>query len=146
MRWEQRQLLPPFLQNNKASRASQERRREPPFILTLDLPRNSRLVRYTVSKVDGQLCMDPAPIHPPAGPFFRTVHHCQMQHFEEAVVRRKDGFCLCHLAKLTFETLYGIGRIDEPTYFLRILEVGAQVRPVIPPGLGDFRIFGCIRR
>ena len=79
--------------------------------------------------------MDPAPILPPAGPFFRNIHHRQIQHLEQAVISRKDRFCLRHLAELPVEALNGIGGIDEPTHLLRVLEVGAEIRPVVPPGL-----------
>lgn len=99
------------------------------------------LIRHTFSKIDGQLCVDPAPILPPACPFLRNVHHRQIQHLEQAVIRREDGFCLRHLAELAVEALYGVSCVDEPTYLFRGLEVGAQVWPVIPPGLCYFRVF-----
>ena len=38
--------------------------------------------------------MDHTPVLPPAGPFLRNVHHGQIQHFQQAVIRRKDRFCL----------------------------------------------------
>ena len=99
------------------------------------------LLRHTVVKIDGQLCVNPAPILPSAGPFFRNVHHRQIQHLEKTVICRKDGFCLRHLAELPVEALDGIGRIDQPPHLFRVLEVGAQIRPVVPPGLCNFRIF-----
>ena len=112
-----------------------------PFILTLDVPLYSSLIRHTVSKVDGQLGKDHAPILSPAGPFFGNVHHCQIQHLKQAVIRGEYRFCLSYLAKLAVEILYGISGIDEPTFFLRILKVGAEIRPTVTPGLGNFRVF-----
>jgi len=40
-----------------------------------------------------------------------------------------------HLPKLAVEALNGIGGIDQPPYLLGILEAGAQIGPIIPPGL-----------
>ena len=34
-----------------------------------------------------------------------------------------------------------IGGADQPAHLLGILEVGAEIGPVGPPGLGDFRVF-----
>ena len=75
--------------------------------------------------------MNPAPILPPAGPFFRNIHHRQIQHFEETVVRRKDRFCFRHLAELAVEALDGVGRVDKPTHLFRVLEVDAYVPDVV---------------
>lgn len=85
--------------------------------------------------------MDLAPILPPSGSLPGNVHHSQIQHLEEAVVRREYGFRLGHLPKLPDKTLNGIGGVDQPPQFLGILEVGAEVGSVIPPGLGDFGVF-----
>lgn len=76
--------------------------------------------------LDAQLSVDPDPILPPAGPLFRNIHHCQMQHLEGTFIRRKDGFYLCCLAELPVEVLDGIGHVDEPLHLFRVLEVGAE--------------------
>ena len=85
--------------------------------------------------------MDQAPILSPSRPLPRNVHHGQIQHFQQTVIRRKHGFCLGHLPKLTVEALDGIGRIDQTANLLGVLELGAEIRPVIPPGLRDFGVF-----
>ena len=77
--------------------------------------------------------MNHAPILPPASPLFRDVHHRQIQHFKQAVIRRKDGFRLGHFAELPVEPLNGVGGVDPPPHLLRVLEVGAEIGPVFPP-------------
>ena len=81
--------------------------------------------------------MNDAPILPPSRPFLRDVHHGEIQHFQQAVIRRENRLGFGDLAKLAIETLNGIGRIDQPTNLLRELEIRAQIRPVFPPGSGD---------
>ena len=87
--------------------------------------------------------MDHAPVLPPAGPLFGNIHHGQIQLFQQAVIGGEYGFGLGHLAQLAVEALNGIGGINQPPDLLGILEVGAQVGPVVPPGLGNFRVFFC---
>ena len=99
------------------------------------------LLRHAPGKVNGQLGVDQAPILPPPGPFFRNVHHGQIQHFQQAVISGKHRFGLGHLAQLAIKPLNGIGGVDQPAYLLGILEVGAEISPVGTPGLGDFRVF-----
>ena len=43
-------------------------------------------------KIDLQLGMDLSPVLAVACPFLRDIHHCQIQHFQQAVVGRKYGF------------------------------------------------------
>ena len=93
------------------------------------------------SKADGQLGMDYAPVLPPAGPLFLDIHHDQIQHFQQAVAGGENRFGLSHLAQLAVETLNGIGGIDQPPNFLRVLETGAQIGPFGPPELGYLRMF-----
>ena len=71
--------------------------------------------------------MNDAPILSPSGPFLRNVHHGEIQHFQQAVIRRKNGFGFGDLAKLAIEPFDGIGRIDQPANFLREFEICAQV-------------------
>ena len=77
-----------------------------------------------------------------SGPFFRDIHHGQIQHFQQAVVGGEHGFGFCHLAQLAVEALDGIGGVNQPPHLLRVLEIGAQVCPVVPPG---WEIFGYFR-
>lgn len=85
--------------------------------------------------------MDHTPVLASACPLFRDVHHGQIQHFQQAVIRGEHGFGFGHLPKLTVEALYSVGGIDQSPHLLRILEAGAQVGPVLPPGLRYFRVF-----
>jgi hypothetical protein len=39
------------------------------------------------------------------------------------------------------EPLDGIRRIDDGSHFLRIFEIGGQLRPVRFPGFQDLRVF-----
>ena len=105
------------------------------------LPGPAVSLRHTLSEIDGHLGMDHTPVLAASGPFFGNVHHGQIQHFQQAVIGWEYRFCLGDLAKLAVESLNGVGGIDQPPYFLGILEIGAEVGPVIPPGLGDFRVF-----
>ena len=83
------------------------------------------LFRHTLSIVNHALSMDHAPVHAPPGPFFRNVHHRQIQHFHKAVVCGKDGLRFGHLPQLAVETLDGVRGIDQPADGVGELEIGA---------------------
>ena len=85
--------------------------------------------------------MDHTPVLPTSGPLFRNVYHGQIQHFQQTVIRREYGFGFRHLAELPVEPLNCVGGIDQPADFLRVFEIGTQIRPVGPPGLGDLGVF-----
>ncbi len=85
--------------------------------------------------------MNDAPILPPASPFPGNVHHSQIQHFQQAVIGREYGLGLGHLSKLSVKSLNRVGGVDQPPDLLGVLEVGAQVGPVFPPGAADLGIF-----
>ncbi len=70
------------------------------------------LIRHPVGVIDRQLGVDHRPVLPPASPLFRDVQHRQIQHLEQAVVGGKNGFGLCHLAKLAVKSLDGIGGVS----------------------------------
>ena len=99
------------------------------------------LIRHPVSVKDRQLSVYDGLVLPRSCPLFRNVKHSQVQHFEQAVVFRENGFGLGHFAKLTIEAFNCVCRIDQPAELLRELEVGAQVRPVRPPRDGDLGVF-----
>ena len=82
-----------------------------------------------------------APILAAACPFLRYVHHGKIEHFQQTVICREYGLGLCHLAQLPVEAFYGVGGIDKPPEFSRILEIGAEIRPVVAPGLGNLGVF-----
>ena len=98
------------------------------------------LLEHALCKADAHLGVDQAPILSPSGPLFRNVHHGQAQHFQQTVIGGKDRRGLSHLAQLAVETLDGIGSSDQPAHLLGILEISAEIGPIIPPGSGDFRI------
>lgn len=62
--------------------------------------------------------MDDAPILTPPSPFFGNLHHSQVQHFQQAVIGRKNGLGLGHLTKLAVKALNGVGGIDQPPNLL----------------------------
>ena len=101
----------------------------------------SRSVRHAIREEYGQLCVDHAPVLPSASPFLRNIHHGKIQHFQQAVIRGKHGFCLGHLPKLAVKALDGIGCIDQAANLLGVLEIGAEIRPVVPPRLRDSGVF-----
>ena len=94
-------------------------------------------VRRTLCEADRQLGVDDAPILAPPSPFLGNIHHGQIQHFQQAVIGGKDGLGLGHLTKLAVKALNGVGGIDQSPDFLRILEISAEIGPVIPPGAGN---------
>ena len=82
-------------------------------------------VRHPVGKVDSQLSVDDAPILAPARPFLGDVHHGQVQHLQQAVVRWENGLGLGHLPQWAVKTLNGVGGIGQPPDLLGKLEIGA---------------------
>ena len=67
------------------------------------------LLRHPICVIDRQLGMNDAPTLPPSGPFLRNVHHGEIQHFQQTVIRRKNRLGFGDLAKLAIEALNGIG-------------------------------------
>jgi hypothetical protein len=59
-------------------------------------------------------------------PFSAGVHRSKINHFQKRIICRKDAFVFRNLAKRAIEIFNLIGRINQRTYFLRILEIGAQ--------------------
>ena len=87
-------------------------------------------------KIDFKLGMDLSPVLPVTGPFFRDIHGCQIQHFQKAVIRQKNGLAFGHFPELTVESFNGIRGINQPSYSFWILEISRQDCPVIMPGFG----------
>ena len=85
--------------------------------------------------------MDHTPVLTPPRPFSGNIHHGQIQHLEETVIRRKNSLGLRHLPQLSVEALNGVGGINQPPYPLGILEIGAEIGPVVPPGAGNLGVF-----
>ena len=85
--------------------------------------------------------MDDAPILATACPFLRYIYHGKIEHFQQTVICREYGLGLRHLTELAVEAFYGIGGIDKPPEFRRVLEIGAEIRPVVAPGLGNLGVF-----
>ena len=98
-------------------------------------------VRHPVGKVDSQLGVDDAPILASVCPFSGNVRHGQVEHFQQAVVRWENELGLGHFPQLAIKALDSIGGIDQPPDFLGKFEVGAQIRPVVPSGVGNLGIF-----
>ena len=130
--------LPPYQKHNARWVGCQVRRSRSFYPWR---PATTVLLGHALGKVDGHLGVDQAPIMPPSGPLFRNVHHGQVQHFQQAVIGGKDRLGLGHLAQLAIKPLNGIGGVDQPAHLLGIFEIGAEIGPIVPSGLGDFRVF-----
>lgn len=96
---------------------------------------------HPLPKEDGQLPVDCTPVLTPSCPFPGNVHHGQIQHLEQAVIGGEYGFGFRHLPELAVEAFNSIGGVDQLPDLLGILEIGAEIGPVLPPGLGDLRVF-----
>ena len=86
-------------------------------------------------KMNHQLVQNLAPV-PGSGfsnPFLRTIHHCQIQQFEQCIIGREDGSAFGYLTELTVDVLDGIRCIDDFSQFLRILEICRKLSPVVTP-------------
>ena len=77
--------------------------------------------------------MDSTPVLTAPSPFLGYIHHCQIKHFQQAVVCRENSLGFGNLSKLTVKSFNGIGRVDEGPDLNRILEIGAKVSPVLLP-------------
>ena len=97
--------------------------------------------QYTLGKVDGRLGMDQASVLPTSGPFFRNIHHSQIQYFQQTIISRKHRFGLGYLAQLTVETPQWRWWCRSACAPPGGLEIGAEIGPIGPPELGDFRVF-----
>ena len=98
-------------------------------------------LRQAITIVNDQLGIDPAPVLPPPSPFLRNILHRKIKQLEQAVIGREDRAGFGRLPKLAIETLDRIRRIDQFSQFLLEFEVGAQIRPVLIPGLCNLRVF-----
>ena len=136
-RAERRKLLPPCLQNNSTSRVCQRRSLQPPFISTLDIPVCSQSIRHTARIEHDQLRVDHVPFLPPARPFFRNIHHGQIQHLQQTVIRREYRFCLGHFPKLPVSGTYirvhrkSLAKAKEKLKLLTKRNRGRNVRRVM---------------
>ena len=104
-------------------------------------PAPAVLLRHALGKIDGHLSVDQAPVLPSSSPLFGNIHHSQIQHFQQTVISGKDGLSFGYLAQLAVKALNGIGGVDQSAHLLGVLEICAEIGPVGPPGLGDFRVF-----
>lgn len=95
--------------------------------------RTRRLLGNPAIKVHGHLRDDASPVLAAARPRLRYVHHRKIQHLEQAVVCREYRLRLRDFAKLPVEPLYGVGRVYEFPYLLRVFEVCDEVRPAVAP-------------
>mgnify|MGYP007073729069 CR=1 FL=1 len=67
----------------------------------------------TFFKINFKLGMDLSPVLPVSGPFFRDIHGCQIQHFQKAVIRRKNRLAFGHFPELAVKSFDVVGRIDQ---------------------------------
>ena len=108
---------------------------------TLDLRGAFLLFRDSVSEKDNQLRVDQVPVLASFCPFLGNIHHGQIKHLEQAVVRWKNGLGFCHFSELTIKAFNSVCSINQPAHFLRVFEIGTEIRPIISPGLRNFGYF-----
>lgn len=77
--------------------------------------------------------MDLSPVLAVPRPFLGDIHSCQIQHFQQAVIRWKYRFRFGNFPKLTVKALNSIGSINEPSDSFRILEISGESCPVVMP-------------
>ena len=63
--------------------------------------------------------------------------HGQIQHLQQAVVRWKYGFGLFYILQLAVDSFNSIGDVNQPSYLVRMFEIGVEAHPFIPSGLGN---------
>ena len=73
--------------------------------------------------------MDLTPILSAAGPFFRNIRHCQIEHFEKAVIGRKYRPALRDFTELPVESFDRIRGVNQSAHGFRILKVSRQLWP-----------------
>ena len=93
------------------------------------------LFRNPVAIKDNQLSVVTAPVLTAVDPLFRDVLHSQVQYLEKAVISKKYEFCLGHFFQLSVKSFDRIGSIDQLPKLLRKLEISAEIRPILIPGL-----------
>lgn len=85
--------------------------------------------------------MDLPSILPVASPFFGNIHHGQIQHFHQTLIRREYRLGFRCLPQLPVKSLDGIRDIDQTANHFWILEIRWKILPVILLWFCDFRIF-----
>jgi len=75
------------------------------------------------------------------GPFLHHILSHQVQHFHQGIVIREDCFAFGHLPQLAMVTFDDIGCVDDFTDLRRVFEESGQLRPIVPPGTDNQRIF-----
>lgn len=56
----------------------------------------------------------------------------------------KTDFALFNLAKLAVKTLNVVDGVDQLAHLLGVLEIGAEIGPVTPPGLRNLWVFSFV--
>ena len=81
--------------------------------------------------------MNYAPVLPPSGPLLRNIHHGQIQHLQQTVIRREYRFCLGHFPKLPVSGTYirvhrkSLAKAKEKLKLLTKRNRGRNVRRVM---------------
>ena len=77
--------------------------------------------------------MDLSPVLPVSGPFFRDIHGCQIQHFQKAVIRRKNRLAFGHFPELAVESI-DCEHMRSQSAFL-ILQFTSNISKIILPSI-----------
>ena len=81
------------------------------------------------------------PVTVTLGPFLCHVQACQVEHLFQRAVTGKHTFCLCHFPVLAVQPFNHVCRVHYAPDFIRELEEGTDVFPVVLPvadGIGIF--------
>lgn len=93
--------------------------------------------RYTFCEADNHLRTDHTPILPASDSLSDNIHHGQIQHLQRIVLRWEYGFGPGYLLQLAVESLNSVGDVNQPSYLVRMFEIGVEAHPFIPSGLGN---------
>ena len=91
---------------------------------TLDVTWPFLLLRKSVCEEYLQLRVNSPQIFSTSCPFFCDIHHSQIQHFQQAIIRWEYRLSFGDLAQLAVEILNGIRGVNKCAHLLRILEIG----------------------
>ena len=97
-------------------------------------------MRFDLVGEENELQQNLAPVVDSARPFEHNVLGDEIDHFEQCLVGRENGFSFCDLAQLPMIALNYVGRVDGFSDFERIFEERRELAPVLAPTLHFQRV------
>ena len=86
-----------------------------------------------VSEANGELLGRQSPVRNRGRPLTRYSLVSQINELHEGIIVGEYALVLRNLPELPVVAFHGIGCIDNPTDWLRVLEVGTEVLPFVSP-------------